>query len=104
MAVMKFSIEQHHPDLKVLCQHTNTKTEHLRGAVVFGVECNYLKVFYLRDWSDWDIKRLKEQFILANQQTKEYTFEFIDQTDYELEYDCDNYHPAAFTFKSIKKQ
>lgn len=100
---MNLTVPNNHPDLQVLCKHTNTDPSDLRGAGRPGVESNYLKVHSLNYWSEQSKEQLKSQIAAANAETKEYVFVLHDTTDYEVEFDDDRTWPASFQFDSIKK-
>lgn len=67
------------------------------------LEGNYIRIISVDSWSDTGHKKLLEAIEIANKSTKEYTFEYGDASDYEMEYGGDRDWPASFTFYSHKK-
>jgi hypothetical protein len=101
---MNNTIQPTHPDLAILCAHTDTKMEDLRGSCSprFG-EGNYLKVGYKWHWPAEEIEQLKSVIEAVNQLTTEYTFKYQDVSEAEVEFDNDRIWEASFTFTSHKK-
>jgi len=101
-----FSVAHTHSDLAILCRYTGTNPADLRGSFHGGpepYEANYMKVYFLRNWTENAIENLSKQFAEANSKTTEYNFVIDDLSDYEVEYDNDRTWPASFGFKTIKK-
>jgi hypothetical protein len=103
---MNYTIPSSHPDLIILCKHTETETSNLGPSSHGGNEpydCNYMRTYNFRYWSFDDVIQLSANIDKANLETAEYRFELVDTENYEVEYDNDRSYPASFTFKSHKK-
>ena len=103
---MNYTIPQSHPDLEILCKHTETNQSNLGLSSHGGpnhFECNYMRTYNFRYWSYDDVIQLSSSIDKANLETAEYRFELVDTENYEVEYDNDRSYPASFTFKSYKK-
>lgn len=104
---MKFTLDERHPDLQILCQYTRTLPENLGDAAHGGdegFECHYLKTPYLQYWSPSQRDTLITAVQEANQKTTEYQFEIVYFEDYEVEFDNDRCWDATFHFKALPKQ
>ena len=121
------TIEENHKDVKVLgeCLYSkgfryDTQWRFKNGEIIksenpeirsssssngkISREGNYIRITNLKYWSNYDRKILLEALALANQSTKEYTFQFGNIDNYEMEYGGDRDYPASFTFYSHKKK
>lgn len=124
--IFNLTIDRENKDLKVLGDSLNAKgfsfdtqwsfkngkaieseTPEIRSSSYSNgekrLEGNYIRIGNINCWSDAERENLLEAIELANKSTKEYTFEYGDTSDYEMEYDGDRDWPASFTFYSHKK-
>jgi hypothetical protein len=99
-------INREHPDLEILaknCECENTLRSAMGSHKDYNYEGHYFRVRHLRYWDTETMDELKNSFTKTNEQTSEYTFELIDVTDWEKEWDDDRYWEASFTFLAHKK-
>jgi hypothetical protein len=110
MTTQNFTIDRNHPDLKILCQLTQTNPNDIASSAFYdsqdpkkSFEAHYMRVYRFRYWSDEAKKDFEDLAKIANEQTSQYQFEINGYDDFEIEYDNDRSWPAAFHFKAILK-
>tara|TARA_B110000503_G_C7088409_1_gene388334 strand:+ start:1014 stop:1340 length:327 start_codon:yes stop_codon:yes gene_type:complete len=94
-------INRDHPDLKILldiCDCEDYLGTSSGSTEYYRYDGHYLRIRSLRYWGPESIQEYENDFDKVNKLTKQYNFQIVDHSDYEVEFDNDRYYDASLSF------
>ena len=100
------TIEKDHVDLQLLldtCDCEDYLGSSMGSSKEISYQGHYLKIRSFRYWHPIVTQQYETWFSEVNKKTKQFDFQIVDFSDYEMEFDEDRYYDASISFIAQRK-